>query len=131
MILCILNSAVNNFVVRMCVKKTLRHITWLYFHLYLVLQYQTGLLPCCYLSQTVLNAPVLSLIVYWCITALRTTTAERMVLPRMNSMLLCKFGATRGVTVSTSSFLACHQYDCAGSSLAWGLNLWALVHGIF
>ena len=32
-------------------------------------------------------------------------------------------GATRGVTVSVSAFLACHQCYCAGSSLAWGLNL--------
>ena len=40
-------------------------------------------------------------------------------------------GATRGVTVSTSAFLACHQNYCAGSSLAWGLNLRALVCGIF
>ena len=31
-------------------------------------------------------------------------------------------GATHGVTVSTSAFLACHQCYCAGSSLAWGLN---------
>ena len=29
----------------------------------------------------------------------------------------------RGVTVSTSAFLACQQCYCAGSSLAWGLNL--------
>ena len=28
------------------------------------------------------------------------------------------FGATRGVTVSMSAFLACHQGCCAGSSLA-------------
>ena len=40
-------------------------------------------------------------------------------------------GATRGVTVSMSAFLACHQCYCAGSSLAWGLNLWAVVCGIF
>ena len=41
------------------------------------------------------------------------------------------FGATRGVTVSSSVlFLACLCY-CAGSSLAWGLNLQALVCGIF
>ena len=40
-------------------------------------------------------------------------------------------GATRGVTVSMSVFLACHQCYCAGSSLAWGLNLWAVVCGIF
>ena len=32
-------------------------------------------------------------------------------------------GATRGVTVSMSAFLTCHQCYCAGSSLAWGLNL--------
>ena len=40
-------------------------------------------------------------------------------------------GATRGVTVSVSAFLACHQCYCAGSSLAWGLNLRAVVCGIF
>ena len=39
--------------------------------------------------------------------------------------------ATRGVTVSMSAFLACHQSYCAGSSLAWGLNLRAVVCGIF
>ena len=39
--------------------------------------------------------------------------------------------ATRGVTVSMSAFLACHQCHCAGSSLAWGLNLRAVVCGIF
>ena len=33
-------------------------------------------------------------------------------------------GATRGVTVSMSAFLVCHQCYCAGSSLDWGLNLW-------
>ena len=41
------------------------------------------------------------------------------------------YGATRGVTVSMSAFLACHQCYCAGSSLAWGLNLRAVVCGIF
>ena len=40
-------------------------------------------------------------------------------------------GATRGVRVSMSAFLACHQCYCVGSSLAWGLNLWAVVCGIF
>ena len=40
-------------------------------------------------------------------------------------------GAMRGVMVSMSAFLACHQYYCTGSSLAWGLNLWAVVCGIF
>ena len=35
------------------------------------------------------------------------------------------------VAVSTSAFLACHQCYCAGLSLAWGLNLWTLVCGIF
>ena len=42
-----------------------------------------------------------------------------------------RFGVTRGVTVSMSAFLACHQCYCAGSSLAWGLNLRAVVCGIF
>ena len=40
-------------------------------------------------------------------------------------------GATRGVTVSMSVFLTCHQCYCAGSSLAWGFNLRAVVCGIF
>ena len=40
-------------------------------------------------------------------------------------------GATRGVTVSMSAFLACHQCYGAGSSLAWVLNLRAVVCGIF
>ena len=39
------------------------------------------------------------------------------------SLLLGKKGATRGVTVSISAFLACHQCYCAGSSLAWDLSL--------
>ena len=39
-------------------------------------------------------------------------------------------GATHGVTVSMSAFLACHQCYCVGLSLAWGLNLWAVVCGI-
>ena len=38
---------------------------------------------------------------------------------------------THGVTVSMSAFLACHQCYCVGSSLAWGLNLRAVVCGIF
>ena len=36
-------------------------------------------------------------------------------------------GATRGVAVSMSAFLACHQCYCAGSCLAWGLNLRTVV----
>ena len=36
-----------------------------------------------------------------------------------------------GVTVSTSAFLACHQYYCSDSSHTRGLNLQALVCGIF
>ena len=40
-------------------------------------------------------------------------------------------GAMRGETVSTSAFLAWHQCYCVGSSLARGLNLQALVCGIF
>ena len=42
-----------------------------------------------------------------------------------------QIGATRGETVSTSAFLACHQCYCAGSSLAWDLNLRTVVCGIF
>ena len=37
----------------------------------------------------------------------------------------------RGVAVSMSAFLACHQCYYAGSSFAWGLNLRAVVCGIF
>ena len=44
---------------------------------------------------------------------------------------LSLYALTRGVTVSMSAFLACHQCYCAGSSLAWGLNLRAIVCGIF
>ena len=40
-------------------------------------------------------------------------------------------GATRGLTVSTSVFLVCNQCCSLDLSLAWGLNLWALVCGIF
>ena len=39
-------------------------------------------------------------------------------------------GATCGVTVSTSAFLAYHQCYCEGSSLARGLNLRDLVCGV-
>ena len=52
----------------------------------------------------------------------------------MSSVASNLFGVrleTRGVMVSMSAFLACHQCYCAGSSLAWGLNLRALVCGIF
>ena len=49
----------------------------------------------------------------------------------INYMCLNLHGATRGVTVSMSAFLACHQCDCAGSSLAWGWTLRAVVCGIF
>ena len=48
-----------------------------------------------------------------------------------NYVQVPSFGATRGVMVSTSAFLVCHQCYCAGSSHAWGLNLQALVCGIF
>ena len=47
------------------------------------------------------------------------------------SVCVCDDGATCGVTVSLSAFLACHQCYCAGSSLVWGLNLRAVVCGIF
>ena len=40
-------------------------------------------------------------------------------------------GVTHDVMVSTSASLACHQCCCSGLSLAWGLNFWALVCGIF
>ena len=58
---------------------------------------------------------------------------EGMCLCLLQSPLLAVHnqGAMRGVTVSMSAFLACHQCYCAGSSLAWGLNLRAVVCGIF
>ena len=40
-------------------------------------------------------------------------------------------GGMRGVAVTLSAFLACHKCYYAGLSLTWGLNLWALVCGIF
>ena len=52
-------------------------------------------------------------------------------LPFSACLSLSASTTTRGVTVSTSAFLACHQYYCAGSSLAWGLNLRAVACGIF
>ena len=53
---------------------------------------------------------------------------RRRCCPTTESELL---GATRGVMVSMFAFPACHQCCYAGLSLAWGLNLWALVYGIF
>ena len=44
-----------------------------------------------------------------------------------NQMYYGYIGATHGVTVCTSAFLACYQCYCAGSSLALGLNFRALV----
>ena len=38
---------------------------------------------------------------------------------------------TCGVAASTSAFLSCLHCYCAGTSLAWGLNLRALECGIF
>ena len=58
------------------------------------------------------------------------TTCLRYYLLR-STVPVVSFGATRGVTVSISAFLASHQCYCAGSSLAWGLNLRAVVCGIF
>ena len=51
--------------------------------------------------------------------------------PLPSHTLFLHIPSTRGVTVSMSAFLACHQCYCAGSSLAWGLNLRAVVCGIF
>ena len=52
------------------------------------------------------------------------------VVPVLYCEVCCVCGP-RGVTVSMSAFLACYQCYCAGSSLAWGLNLWVVVCGIF
>ena len=40
----------------------------------------------------------------------------------VTALLVIFIGATRGVMISTSAFLACHQSLSAGSSLGWGLN---------
>ena len=58
-------------------------------------------------------------------------TGYEFLLDEIRRKKLVTYGATRGVTVSMSAFLTCHQCYCAGSSLAWGLNLRALVCGIF
>ena len=50
--------------------------------------------------------------------------------PRQHTIYTSYKGATHGVTVSMSAFLACHQFYCADSSFAWGLNLRAVVCGI-
>ena len=58
--------------------------------------------------------------------------SDEQCLPLLSILKGCtSLGATSGVTVSMSAFLACHQCYCAGSSLAWGLNLQAVVCGIF
>ena len=62
---------------------------------------------------------------YWSLSSLWNTTQKGVTIPTFD------VGATRGVKVSVSAFLACHQCYCAGSSLAWGLNLRAVVCGIF
>ena len=59
-------------------------------------------------------------------TLMQTRTHTHILVPRQVLRLLLS-GATRGVMVSTSAFLACHQCYCTGSSLAWGLNPRALV----
>ena len=46
-------------------------------------------------------------------------------------LFVLKFRMTCSATVSISAFLACHQCYCAGSNLARGLNLRAVVCGIF
>ena len=46
-------------------------------------------------------------------------------------MLHLDIGVTRGGAVSLSAFPACHQCYCAGLSLTLGLNLRAVVCGIF
>ena len=50
----------------------------------------------------------------------------KMEMPSVLFIVICKYlrtsyWATRGVTVSESAFLACHQCCCAGSSLTLGL----------
>ena len=51
---------------------------------------------------------------------------------RLFTKTLIKFDSMQHVvlTVSMSAFLACHQCNCAGSSLVWGLNLRTVVCGI-
>ena len=52
------------------------------------------------------------------------------ILSQWSSMSKCQ-RVTCGVTVAMSAFLACHQCYYVGSSLAWGLNLQALLCGTF
>ena len=57
----------------------------------------------------------------------------------LDHIICLKLEATRGVMVSTSAFIACHQCYSAGPSLGWdlkfsGLSLWhilKLVRGFF
>ena len=66
-----------------------------------------------------------------CVLLIKLCTADDTVCTADDTVCTVDGTATRGVTVSTSAFLACHQCYCAGSSLAWGLNLRAVVCGIF
>ena len=63
------------------------------------------------------------------------TTEEQVKFSNELNDFYCRFErdglGEDGVTVCMSAFLACHQCYCAGSSLAWGLNLRAVVCGIF
>ena len=56
---------------------------------------------------------------------------ERVCVTSDQATVCVRGAATCGVTVCMSAFLPCHQCYCAGSSLAWGLNLRAVVCGIF
>ena len=73
---------------------------------------------------------LLLLLLLWLLVNSLSTSSPYFVPILHRNGLLC-VSVTRGVTVSTSAFLACHQCYCAGSSLAWGLNLRAVVCGIF
>ena len=61
--------------------------------------------------------------------AFLSTAVASLLVHKLETII--NIGATCGVTVSMSAFLACHQCYCAGLSLAWGLSLRAVVCGIF
>ena len=74
---------------------------------------------------------VISIFLYACETWTLTAELEKNIQTTEMRCFRRLLGEMRGVTVSMSAFLACHQCYCAGSSLAWGLNLRAVVCGIF
>ena len=82
-------------------------------------------------TQRALKAPSSSALIRLHSTHFSVSFVQLCASQALDSRWSLRLGATRGVTVSMSTFLACHQCYCAGSSLSWGLNLRAVVCGIF